>query len=101
MLTDNTIKVKAEGITLTIPHPAAYALHKFIIFKRRKNKDKVDRDIETAKRVFMQTMESSSRASIVRIYNSLHSKWRKTIIDNLKGIKENDIIAELEGAKTV
>lgn len=95
MLVDNTVKIKAEGISVTIPHPAAYALHKFIIFKRRKNKEKVSRDVETAKRVFIQLMDSPDKASIGRVYKSLHLKWRKTIIENLKSIGEEGIVADI------
>jgi hypothetical protein len=96
MLTDNTVTVKAEGLSLTLPHPAAYALHKFIIFKRRKNKEKINRDIESAKRVFMQLVNSPDRKSIGRVFKSLHEKWRKTIMENLRSIGEDRIIDDIE-----
>ena len=63
-LSENTVKVKVDNFHLALPHPAAYALHKFIIFKRRRNADKHDRDIKGALRVF--------RALITRLGSGLH-----------------------------
>ena len=39
-LVENTITIKSDDLDIRLPHPAAYALHKFIIFKRRRKIDK-------------------------------------------------------------
>lgn len=91
-LIDNTIKVKVEGIEIILPHPAAYALHKFIIFKRRKNIDKHDRDIEGALRVFRELVHHNKKDEIKIIFNKMHSKWQKKIMGNLKSINETEVL---------
>ncbi len=95
-LVENTISITAEGLRIKLPHPAAYALHKLIIFKRRRNVDKHDRDIEGALRVFQALIDHGDSAIIKRIFYKMHKKWQKTIIDNLKAIKEDSVIDILE-----
>lgn len=95
-LIDNTIVINAEGLHIKLPHPAAYAFHKFIIFKRRIKMDKHDRDIEGAIRVFREIIKNKQQNSIKRIYRKIHQKWRKKIIENLQSIGETEIIDVLK-----
>jgi len=91
-LADNTISINAEGLRIKLPHPAAYALHKFIVFKRRRNIDKHDRDIEGALRVFRELVRNGDSDAIRRIFKKMHKKWQKTVLDNLKSIKETEAL---------
>jgi len=91
-LADNTISINAEGLHITLPHPAAYVLHKFIIFKRRRNIEKHDRDIEGALRVFRELVNNSQKDEIRHTFNKMHKKWQKKVIENLKSIKETEAI---------
>lgn len=91
-LAANTIIVDFEGMKITVPHPAAYALHKFIIFKRRLKMDKHDRDIEGAFRVFHELVKRKEHAAIKYIFAKMHKKWQMTIIKNLESIKETEIV---------
>jgi len=95
----NTISIKAGELHIRLPHPAAYALHKFIIFKRRRKIDKHDRDIEGALRVFRELMRHNRQNEIEDIFNKMHSQWRKKVIENLKSINEVEIIDVLEHNK--
>ena len=92
----NTISINVKGLHVSLPHPAAYALHKFIIFKRRRKIDKHDRDIEGAVRVFRELLRHNYQDEIKDIFNKMHNKWRKKIIANLKAINEAEIIDILE-----
>lgn len=96
LLLGNTILLDAEGINIRLPHPAAYALHKFIIFKRRRKIDKHDRDIEGALRVFHALIEHNEHRAIKRIFRKMHLKWQKTILENLKSIEEFEIVNILQ-----
>lgn len=91
----NTISITADGLHITLPHPAAYALHKFIIFKRRRKVDKHDRDIEGALRVFREMLRHKRHAEIKRIFGKMHKKWQRKIIENLKAINEIEVLAML------
>ena len=83
--------IKAEGLHIKLPHPAAYALHKFIIFKRRRKLDKHDRDIEGALRVFQELMQHNQQNSIKHIFSKMNQKWQNKIIENLKSINEIEV----------
>ena len=90
-LIENTISVNVERLHIKLPHPAAYALHKFIIFKRRSKKDKHDRDIEGALRVFNELIRHKKHSEIRYIFKRMHKKWQQKILDNLKSIGEQEI----------
>ena len=98
-LAENTISVNADGLFLTLPHPAAYALHKFIVFKRRKNVEKHDRDIEGALRVFHELLRNNQAEEIKSIYERMHKKWREQLLRNLRSIDELEIVNLLKGSK--
>ena len=91
-LIENTISINADGLHIKLPHPAAYALHKFIIFKRRRKIDKHDRDIEGALRVFRELIRHKHHITVKRIFDKMHNKWQKKVIENLKSIGEQEVI---------
>lgn len=95
-LAANTIVVNFNDLKIRLPHPAAYALHKFIIFKRRIKVDKHDRDIEGALRVFHELVRNNEHSIIRHIFGKMHSKWQATIIRNLESIEEFGIVDVLK-----
>ena len=97
-MASTAILVNFEGLKIRVPHPAAYALHKFIIFKRRAQIDKHDRDIGGALRVFHALIKNSEHATIQRIFRQMHKKWQATIIKNLQSIGESEIIEIIKSA---
>ncbi len=97
-LISNTIIVNFEGLKIKLPHPVAYALHKFIIFKRRVKIDKHDRDIEGAMRVFHALINNNEHSLIQRMFGKMHRKWQTTIIKNLRSVGEFGIVDILESA---
>jgi hypothetical protein len=95
-LAENTIIVDAEGLALKISHPAAFALHKFIVFKRRKKVEKHDRDIEGALRVFHELLRHRQIDEIRFIFRRMHHKWQEQVLRNLRSIDESEIIDILQ-----
>lgn len=92
-LADNTITINSHGLDIRLPHPAAYTLHKFIVFKRRRGRDKHDKDIEGALRVFQELLSHKAEHSVIKhIFSKMHKKWQKTVIDNLRSVEELEII---------
>lgn len=90
-LQDNAINLDFEGMRIKVPHPAAYALHKFIIFKLRTKPDKQYRDIEGALRVFKQLLSEDKDDSISKIFCKMHRKWQTIALKNLLSVGENEI----------
>jgi hypothetical protein len=80
-----TMKITYEDITIRLPEPAAYVLHKFIIYKRRTKKNKRDKDLQAAREIgefLLQKDEQRKRLS--KIFNDLPEKWQAKIKENLK-----------------
>lgn len=91
-LLEHAIVVTVQGLKIKLPHPAAYALHKFIIFKRRSSADKKERDIEGALRVFWECIKHNEKDYLLFIFTTMPNKWQKQIIKNLKTVNETEVI---------
>lgn len=60
--------------------------------------DKHDRDIEGALRVFQALIDHGDTMAIKRIFGKMHKKWQKTILGNLRSMKQTDVSDMLEVA---
>jgi len=80
-----TLKIKYNNINVTVPEPAAYVFHKFIIYERRLNKEKQKRDLSSAKEIgeFL-LQDKTQQKKIIGIFYSLPVKWQKVILRNVK-----------------
>ncbi len=85
LLQSNVLKIKYKQMLIQLPEPAAYVLHKFIIFERRKKKSKKERDLLAAKDIGEFLLQNKTqRKKLLEIFHSLPLKWQKTIIKNVK-----------------
>lgn len=91
-LTDSTIKVKVENFFVAVPHPANFALHKLIIFQRRRNEDKAAKDRSSAVEILKALIEKGEAQTIVKIFASVPSKWQAKIIKGLEAAGEREIL---------
>lgn len=89
LLQSHTINVKYLDITVVVPEPAAYVLHKFIIYERRSSKGKQLRDLLSAKEIGEFLLKNKTqKKKILDIFSSLPKKWRKTILRNMEDNSE-------------
>lgn len=95
-LAENTIKLKADGLIVNMPHPAAYALHKLLISKKRSKADKAERDIEQALMLLDHLILIRSDDEILKRFRSMHKKWQAKVIMSLKSLDRMDIIEKLK-----
>ena len=94
-LADNIIKVKVEDFYVRLPHPAHFALHKLIIFQRRRNIDKSAKDRETALRILRALLEKGDLKILKRIFDSVPVKWQNKMKEGLLKAKADDILSAL------
>lgn len=79
------LKPCISQVTITLPEPAAYVLHKFIIQEKRKNKEKQKRDLSAAKKIGEFLLRNKTqRKKLLEIFFSLPKKWQAKIIRNVK-----------------
>jgi len=79
MLWRDPVSVKFGEIKIQLPHPADYALHKLIIQEKRANKEKREKDLQSALGVLEILIDKKEQDSIQKASHSLSKKERKTI----------------------
>ena len=98
-LSQDIIKADIEGILINLPHPANFALHKLIIFQRRKNPEKVIKDKEAAIKLLKALIDKDEINIIKEVFNSVPKKWQGKILKGLKEAKEYEIASVLRASQ--
>ncbi|MEA3493055.1 MAG: GSU2403 family nucleotidyltransferase fold protein [Candidatus Margulisiibacteriota bacterium] len=80
MLFKNPVLVKEEGVKISIPNPAVFAVHKILISDRRKKPEKKHKDLEQA----LHVLEAIDLDDVKHIYHTFPKTWRKSILDSLQ-----------------
>jgi len=91
-----TVTIKFKGISLLLPHPACFLLHKIIIFKRRPQLSKRKKEILQIKRLWKFLEKEKEKYVLTDIFLKLIPKWQKRIIRNLKELQEESLTALLQ-----
>lgn len=105
ILVENTIPAIANGYSITVPKPAAYALHKLVINEDRKPDYKKEKDIEAVRNILIAIQKSPDESkNIQNIYERLTVKQQRRIQNTCQkyGIElplEKELINETEKAK--
>ena len=74
-------KIQYRDITVCVPEPAVFALHKLIISARRTQKEKREKDLETAIGILDFLFKTPREKARVReVLVKIPSQWRKTIL---------------------
>lgn len=85
LLQAHTIKIKDADIYVCVPEPAAFVLHKFIVFERRTKKEKMIRDLKAAKEIGEFLLKDTKQKNkLNKIFKSLPKAWQRRIKNNLK-----------------
>ena len=81
----HAIEVKYLNMFIKVPEPAAYVLHKFIVFELRNQEAKKARELYSAKEIaeFLMSNDDQSK-KLVNIFYSLSVKWQRNILKNTK-----------------
>jgi hypothetical protein len=89
LIQSHAMKTSYNGISINVPEPTAYVLHKFIVSDRRKKPFKREKDIETARQLGEYLLDQEKQRNKMRdIYLSIPEKWKKDLIKIVKGTSE-------------
>ena len=91
-----TITLEMKGIKIKLPDPTCFLLHKIIIFVRRPEKEKREKELEQINRMFDFLQKENKLNSLKKTFIMLHPKWCKKVINNLKLLNKDEIIATLQ-----
>lgn len=95
-LSQNTITAEVGSVTLTLPHPANFALHKLLIMSRRPKAEKRAKDKESAIRILIALLDSGKGDAIKNAFQSMRKKWQTTVKKQLTDIANSRILKVLE-----
>jgi hypothetical protein len=85
ILEDYTIEVSHSGVTVRLPEPAAYVLHKFIIARRRSKREKEERDLLAAKEIGEFILkEEMQQARLRKIFTEWPRKWQRKVMASVR-----------------
>ena len=93
-LIENTIIVKEGGLTVRVPEPARFALHKLIISQRRPGKDKAAKDLRQAIEVLSILSKHPDWRRVQDMSRALPAGWRTVM---RKALEKGDSPDLLEG----
>ncbi len=92
ILTQDTVKVSVGGVSLRLPHPANFAIHKLIISGRRQNKDKAAKDRASAVDILRALINKGESAYVKSVFKSFPKKWQKKVTAVLDAEQEMELM---------
>jgi len=95
-LSQDTITAKVGQLTVTIPHPANFALHKLLVMTRRQAVDKRAKDKEAAIKILNTLLAVGQEDIIKETFQTMPRRWQGKVKNQLKDITEKKILAVLE-----
>lgn len=96
-LARNPIQILFNDVTVTLPHPVDFALHKLLIAGRRKERTKAEKDRVQAIALLIALNDSGEIETIRTVYDAMPKSWRKTIKRELLALGEEQLIELIEG----
>jgi hypothetical protein len=95
-LAQNTITSTAGKITVTLPHPANFALHKLLVMGRRQIPEKRAKDKQAAINVLNALIEKKQDTLVRDVFGSMPRRWQGKIKKQLTEIIDRRILEVLE-----
>jgi len=92
-LAQNTITVKLEDITVTLPHPANFALHKLLVLTKRPTTEKQMKDKEAAVRILKALVDKGQGNLAKNVFDTMPRKWQGKVKKQLIDVVEEKILA--------
>ena len=87
LLEKEIITVNYKGLSVKVPHPAWFAIHKLIISQRRRGKNpKTDKDIHQGIEVARMLIRMGQAKKLNEIIGGLSRKQKKLVKKALKGV---------------
>ncbi|MBU0469147.1 MAG: nucleotidyltransferase domain-containing protein [Candidatus Omnitrophica bacterium] len=99
LLSEKIIKINIEGIIISIPHPAWFAIHKLIVTQRRTKTEKADKDLLVALALLHDLINMKQSKLILEAYKSVSKKWQAKIINLLEKKQEKEILKIIKNEK--
>ena len=95
-LAKETITARIDEITVTLPHPVNFALHKLLVLSRRPTPEKQTRDKEAAMRVLTALITEGQEGIIRSAFDAMPRRWRTIVKRQLTDPLDRRVLDFLE-----
>jgi len=95
-LSKDTIKSKVGSITVTLPHPANFALHKLLVMGRRPETEKKAKDKDAATKILCALIDSEQSSTIKNVFQAMPKRLQGIVQKQLTDITEKKILEVLK-----
>jgi hypothetical protein len=95
-LAQNTIVANVGGLSVRLPHPANFALHKLVVLSRRTKPAKRAKDKDAAMRVFEALISDRQEDSIKRAFSAMPRRWRGMVRKQLTDLLDKKVMDVLD-----
>lgn len=92
MLLQHPTSVTEGGISVSIPDPAAFCLHKLLVANRRKRPESRQKDLEQA----LHVAPIAKTSTLKHIYQELPKTWQRAIMQTLEKAVQNTVLLREE-----
>jgi hypothetical protein len=95
-LSAHTITTMVEGMAVTVPHPANFALQKLLILNRRNLPEKALKDKEAAIQLLKALSDKQELDFVKKVFNSMPKRWQATVQKVLIQIDQVEVLEALK-----
>jgi hypothetical protein len=97
LLTQNSIQAAFGDVSVTIPHPANFALQKLLIARRRTRQEKAEKDRIQAVALLHALQEIGEMGSAAELCRTMSKARQRVIRRELTTLDERDLLTSLLG----
>jgi hypothetical protein len=95
-LSRNPLQMLFGDVTVTLPHPVDFSLHKLLIAGRRNKKNKAERDRAQAVALLNALNITGDFETVRIVYSEMPKSWRRTIRQELLALGEQKLVELME-----
>jgi len=95
-LAQNTLTTKVGATTVTLTHPANFALHKLLVLTRRPAPEKQMKDRQAAIRILTALIDKGQGNLITELFHTMPRRWQGKVKKQLRDLTENRILDVLK-----
>lgn len=95
-LAQNTITTKVEGLTVTLPHPVNFALHKLLVLTRRPTQEKQVKDKEATVGILQVLIDKGQDNLITKVFHTMPRRWQGKVKKQLTDLVDKKILDVLQ-----
>jgi len=85
------IEATLHDVTVRLPHPACFGLHKLLVAPRRKTPERRDRDADIGAHILELLLTKGETLTVQSIFSQFPASWRKVIAAELKRIERTEL----------